>query len=203
MIMRFQFRALLLSGTLALLGLQQLTAQTYEVFGGYTLGKMKPEEDVNLSKMSGWNTSFTAYPVSRFGLTADFAGYYGDAHPTVTGSEASGSTVNNPAVALRQYSFMAGPQVRLMRRSRFETSFKALFGGAHAYVPGSSVPSGMPDPFNATTFASMIGSNIDVKVSKKFALRFSPGTYITRFGGDTQMNFRFSVGPVFKFGGRS
>ena len=41
----------------------------------------------------------------------------------------------------------------------------------------------------------------DYNVSKKFALRFSPGFYMTQFGGQTQHNFRFSVGPVFKIGG--
>jgi hypothetical protein len=72
-----------------------------------------------------------------------------------------------------------------------------LFGAAYGYVPGTA-----SNIIDQTTFASLVGSNVDVKVSKRIAMRFSPGLYLTQFGdGQTQKNFRFSVGPVFQFGG--
>ena len=72
-----------------------------------------------------------------------------------------------------------------------ETSFRALVGGAYAHVPSAAynVPS-------ESTFAALVGSNVDFKLSRRVALRFSPGVYVTRYGADqTQKNFRFSVGP--------
>jgi len=179
--MSFHTRLLLLFCALALVA----SAQPVEVFGGYTLGKMKGEPDSNRSTMTGWNTSVTGYATSRFGLTADVAGFYGEL--AANGAE---------PVSARLYSFTVGPQVRLFRRARFETSVRALFGAAHGHVPSSTHPG-----LDETTFAANIGSNFDIKVSRRVSLRFSPGMYITQFGDNqTQKNFRFSVGPVFKFG---
>lgn len=169
-------------------------AQQFEVFGGYTLGKMKPEVESNRATMNGWNGSFTTYFTSRFGLATDVAGFYGSATPTTT---LDGVSTALPPVSIRQYSFMAGPQIRLFRTSRFETSFRALFGGAYGHVPDSASYAGL----DQTTPAMQFGSNFDVKVSRRVSLRFSPGLYLTQFGDNqTQKNFRFSIGPVFHFG---
>ncbi len=143
--------------------------------------------------MHGWNTTITGYPAARFGITADFAGYYGDARTAA--SDSSGS----PTSGIHQYSFMAGPQFRLFRKERFETSLRAVFGGAHGRLLG---PNSSTNVLDDTTFAALFGSNFDVNLSKKVAIRFSPGIYLTQFNGETQRNFRFSVGPVFRFGGR-
>jgi hypothetical protein len=151
---------------------------------------MRPDNQDNQTTMNGWNTSIAAYPTRRFGLTADFAGFYGSAPETMT----NGNQVN-----IRQYSFMGGPQVRLFHAGRFSSSIRAVFGGAYGYVPKPAYVT--PDQ---TTFAALVGSNFDVKVSRRVSMRFSPGMYITRFGtNETQKNIRFSVGPVFHFGGES
>jgi hypothetical protein len=145
--------------------------------------------------MNGWNTSVTAYPWGRIGFTTDFAGYYGTATGTYTAAD--GSILNANDTPIRQYSFLAGPQVRLFHTQRIETSFRAMFGGAYGYVPGEA-----SNIIDQTTFAGLFGSNIDVKVSRRISMRFSPGLYLTQFGdGQTQKNLRFSVGPVFHFGG--
>ena len=185
---------------LATAGSQLLTAQTVELFGGYTATKMKPENSSHLA-FNGWSSSITGYPTKRFGLTADFAGVYGSVAPSL--STSTGATTNMPSVNVRQYSFLAGPQIRLLTREKFSTSFRALVGAASGYVSNPpTVPNGMSyDSLSQTKFASLIGTNFDYNISKKFAIRFSPGLYITQFGGETQRNFRFSVGPVFKFGG--
>ena len=171
-------------------------AQSVEVFGGYFVANMKPENSaLNRTTMNGWNTSITGYPTSRLGFTADFTGSYANVRPTSSNSD----------ISLHQYSYMAGPQFRLLRKEHFEISTKALFGAARGYIPDDSLPSGLTLPNNVldqTAFAAQFGSNIDINVSKRMALRFSPGLYLTQFGTDqTQKNFRFSVGPVFRFGG--
>jgi len=42
---------------LAVLGATHLAAQTVDVFGGYTLASMKPEQNLSRVNMHGWNTS--------------------------------------------------------------------------------------------------------------------------------------------------
>lgn len=196
-----RFRMLVISGALALFGVQHLAAQSLELFGGYTMNRMKPEQDINKANMSGWNTSITGYPFGRFGITADFAGFYANVQPTIVGSNGTATTL--PAVSLRQYSFMAGPQVRLFKKGRLETSARGLIGGARGYISDSgSTSSAFYGSSDQTSLAALIGSNFDFNINKRMALRFSPGLYITQFGVDeTQKNFRFSVGPVFRFGG--
>jgi len=188
--MKFPIRALIVSCTLALAGLPGLNAADVDVFGGFSVAKMKPAADINSSTVNGWNSSVTAYATSRFGITADFAGLYGDVYTTNN---------NTDKINTHQYSFMAGPQVRLLNNSHFATSIRAVVGGAYGYVPGTSA-----NPLDQSTFAALVGSNFDLKVSRRVSLRVSPGMYITRYGTDqTQKNLRFSVGPVFHFGGES
>jgi hypothetical protein len=192
--MTFRIRLLMASCVAAFAGLQGLQAADVEVFGGYSATRMKPENGANSTTMNGWNSSVTAYPWSRIGFTADVAGYYGMANGTY--ALANGTTIADNS-NIRQYSFMAGPQIRLFNSQHLETSFRALVGGAYGYVPGEA-----GNVADQTTVAALFGSNFDVKVSKRISMRFSPGLYITQFGdGQTQKNLRFSVGPVFHFGG--
>jgi hypothetical protein len=187
--MTFHIRLLTIS-CLALAGLSFAKAADVEVFGGYSVTRMRSENDSNQTTMNGWNTTVTAYATRRLGVTADIAGFYGTAPTALT----NGSTVD-----IRQYSFMAGPQIRLFHAGRVSSSFRAVFGGAYGYVPDSSY--GVADQ---TRFAALVGSNFDVRISQHVSMRFSPGMYLTRFGVDqTQKNIRFSVGPVFHFGGEN
>jgi hypothetical protein len=178
-------------------GAYSANAQSTDIFGGFAGGAMKPEHDDRFT-VHGWNASLTRYFNSRFGVTADFAGLYGDF--TQSGTSAAA----NETIATRQYSFMGGPQVRIIHKDRFETSFKVLVGGVHGYLPDGVLPAGAT--FNETdqnALAAAFGSNLDFRISRKVSLRVSPGFYLTRFGTEeTQKNFRFSIGPVFHFGGR-
>ncbi len=192
--MTIRFRLMMLSMA-ALAGMQGLQAADVEVFGGYSVTKMKPENDANSATMNGWNTSVTAYPWRRLGFTADLAGFYGNATGDYTRPD--GSAFHADQTDIRQYSFMAGPQIRILNNRHIETSFRVLAGGAYGYVPGT-----YNNLADQTTFAALAGSNVDFKVSKRVSMRFSPGLYLTQYGSNqTQANLRFSVGPVFHFGG--
>jgi len=194
--MTFRFRFMMLCAA-GIAGLQGLQAADVQVFGGYSVTQMKPESGANNATMNGWNSSVTAYPWRRLGFTADFAGFYGTATGDYTAADGSPVHANNTDI--RQYSFMGGPQVRLFNTRRIETSFRAVFGGAYGYVPGTG-----GNVADQNTFAALFGSNVDVKLSKRVSMRFSPGLYVTQFGtNQTQKNIRFSVGPVFHFGGES
>src|ERR1044072_6672033 len=79
----------------ALGGLQGLQAADVEVFGGYSVTRMKPESGANSATMNGWNSSVTAYPWTRIGFTADFAGYYGSATGDYTVADGSAVHAHN------------------------------------------------------------------------------------------------------------
>ncbi len=194
--MTLRYRMMFLAFALAAAGVQQMAAQSVELFGGFKFANMTPEKDYASLKMTGWSTSATLYPTHRFGLTADFAGYYGNATLVTDPSQ--------PETAVRQYSFLGGPQIRLIHKRLFDTSFKALFGAARGYLP--DVPANVASSYgqlDETKFAALIGTNFDLNISRRVALRFSPGIYITQFGPDqVQKSFSFSFGPVFRFGGK-
>jgi hypothetical protein len=73
---------------------------------------------------------------------------------------------------------------------------KTLYGAAYGQMPVT----GQYASVDQTTFAALLASNFDGNGSKRKAIRFSPGLYLTQFANETQKNCRFSVGPVFRFG---
>src|ERR1051325_313351 len=81
----------------AFAGLQGLQAADAEIFGGYSVTRMRPETNgASTATMSGWNSTITAYPWSRLGFTADFAGFYGTATGDYTAAD--GSLVELPGI---------------------------------------------------------------------------------------------------------
>jgi hypothetical protein len=56
--------------------------------------------------------------------------------------------------------------------------------------------------FNQTKFAMLVAFPVDVGVTKLIGIRVEPGNYLTDFSKTKQSNFRLSVGPVFRFGGK-
>lgn len=173
---------------LALSGLPA-AAQAVDLFAGFTAANMNPPNESQRATLNGWNGSLTVHPFYRVGFTADVAGQYGSVKTTALGS-----------LNVRQHSVMAGPEIRLLKRGRFESSFKALFGAAQGRVPDST-GYGAED----TAFAALFGSNLDFNLSRRVAFRVSPGMFLTRYGeeigGDTQRNLRISAGLVFRLGG--
>ena len=59
-----------------------------------------------------------------------------------------------------------------------------------------------PVPVIATEFTVTGDVPVDVSVTKMLGIRVEPGFYRTSFNRDHQGNFRLSVGPVFRFGGK-
>lgn len=164
-------------------------AQPVDVFAGFSMANMRPPNESLRTTLNGWNGSVTVYKFNRLGFTADAAGQYG------TTNTAAYGTLN-----VHQHSLMAGPQIRLLARRRFETSFKALFGAAKGHVPVST-----GYPADDTAFAALIGSNFDINLSRRVAFRMSPGMFLTRYGNElasgTQKNLRLTAGLVFRLGG--
>ncbi|MBZ5535793.1 MAG: hypothetical protein LAO31_07550 [Acidobacteriia bacterium] len=95
-------------------------------------------------------------------------------------------------VPVNSVSYLFGPRLSYRKNERVTPFFQTLFGGFHTN-------SGVKD----NAFAMTVGGGVDVKVSRSVAIRAAQAEYmLTRSFGDTQHNFRFSAGVVFRFGGK-
>jgi hypothetical protein len=148
-----------------------------EVFGGYQYTRINPGSGISGENFNGWNGAVTGNLNHWLGVTGDVSGAY----KSISG------------VSLKQHTFMFGPTIASRSSDKFTPFAHALFGVAHssAGVSGSSV--------SDNSFAMALGGGIDVG-SKKIALRIGQFDYLmTRFGGTSQNNFRYSAGVVFRF----
>jgi opacity protein-like surface antigen len=155
-----------------------------EVFGGYQYTRINPGNGVDGDNFNGWDAAVQYNWSKAFGLKADFSGAY--------------KTVSTPLtdVSLRQHHFLFGPV--FSARSEKSTFFvHALFGGAHASADTGTAFLGSTSD---TAFAMAFGGGYDYNFSKNFGVRLGQFDYLpTRFGGETQNNFRYSTGIVIRF----
>jgi hypothetical protein len=188
-----------------MMGVAQLPAQsnTAELFGGYSYAKANPLVSLPKQNMNGWVGSASGYANSWFGAGVEIAGQFG--------SIPAPSGVSAPSPGFKEYSYMAGPQFRFLNMKRMQSSFKILLGGVFGQVNLNSATTADQAQqlgaagytgFNQTKFAALFAVQVDVSVNRLMALRVEPGLYLTDFSKTKQNNFRLSVGPVFRFGGR-
>jgi hypothetical protein len=172
-----------------------------ELYGGYVYTKANPMSPLPKENMSGWVGSATGYANSWFGVGSEISAVFGDLS----------SAPGGPAPHAKEYSYLFGPQFRFVNGQRVQSSVKILLGGVFGQVNLSSATTGTQQQallaagyqgFNQTKFASLFAVPVDVTVTRLVAIRFEPGLYLTGFNKETQGNLRFSVGPVFRFGGR-
>jgi hypothetical protein len=176
---------------------------TAEVFGGFTYIKANPEAPLPKQNMTGWMGGATGYMRPWFAATMEISGAFGDT-PAPSG-------IGGTALNFKEYSYMAGPQFRFLDTKKLQTSVKWLFGGVFGQenLAANLSPTTIQAlanagyyGFNQTKFAMLVAVPVDVSVTKMFGVRFEPGLYMTDFNKTKQSNFRFSVGPVFRFGGK-
>jgi opacity protein-like surface antigen len=180
----FRFTCLI---TLALLvfscvGFSQ-DAPRAEVFGGYQYFRASTgTSGLGSLNLNGWNASFSGYFNHYLGVTGDFSGAYGT--PTFLGI----------GVKTKIYTYMFGPVVRFTNDSKFTPFAHALFGGGH--INGEVL--GISASDSGFTWAA--GGGLDVNLNSKVAVRVAQADFLqTKFGSDSQNNFRYSAGVVFKF----
>jgi hypothetical protein len=171
-----------------------------ELYGGYVYTKANPLAPLPKENMGGWVGSVTGYATTWFGVGGEVSAVFGDL------SSAQGG----PAPHAKEYSYLFGPQFRFVDGQRVQSSVKILLGGVFGQVNLNSATSATQQQallangyqgYSQTKFAALFAVPVDVAVTKLVAIRFEPGIYITQFNQASQSNFRFSVGPVFRFGG--
>lgn len=190
------------AGVLVLAAGGCLAAQnnTAELFGGYSYAKINPENALPKESAHGWVGSAAGYANKWFGAGVEIAAHFGDITPPASA----------PSLHFKEYSYMAGPQFRFVNTEKAQAAFRLFLGGVFGQVnldssttPAQSQALGAAgyNSFNGTKFAMLAAVPIDFTLSRLFALRVEPGLYMTAFNKEKQNNFRFSVGPVFRFGG--
>ncbi len=177
-------------------------SNTVEVFGGYSYTKANPLVQLPKETMNGWVTSAAGYANSWFGAGMEISGSFGHISPAGTSA---------PSPSFKEYSYLVGPQFRFLNTEKVRSSFRLLLGGSFGQVnldksttaaQSQALGAAGISGFNQTKFAALFAVPVDVSVTRLIGIRVEPGMYLTDFSKTKQNNFRFSVGPVFRFGGR-
>lgn len=192
-----------------LLGLPVWAAQEdypkAEVFGGYSYSSIDPGKyrtpsgttPIDRGNGNGWGASFNGNVNQYFGLTADFAGHYGNFKGT-----------GLPSSDFRVHEFLFGPTVSA--RGKNVTGFAhVLLGAARFRTPGFSFGEFRFPGASATKFAMGIGGGVDLNVNRNVAVRAIEFDYLpVRIHGDVagvpnasnwSQSVRLKTGIVFKF----
>jgi hypothetical protein len=182
------------------LRIQQIVQDTYthqyEVYGGGGYLRFTPGTHLQHLNEAAWNAGFTDYVKGKIGVTVDFRGYYGTAFTYINQYQ-----VFNPSIS--QYTFLAGPQVRLVERQHWGISANALVGGGHGnFGTGTG---GLPPTLiglypDSTAFNLSIGVPIDYNLGPTFAIRITPNYLMTDYGSEIQNNLGWNAGVVWRFG---
>jgi len=150
-----------------------------EIFGGYQYTRIDTGiSGVDGINLNGWNASLSGYFTKHFGISADFSGAYGSPF----------------GVSTKVHTFMFGPIVHFPNSSKITPFAHVLFGGAHGSASAGGFGGGDTD------FAWAAGGGLDANLNHRFAVRMAQFDFLqSRFGGDSQNNFRYSAGIVLKF----
>lgn len=164
-------------------------------FGGGYL-RFRPGSSLQRDSESAWNVGITDYVKGKLGVTADFRGYYGTAFTYINQFQ-----VFSPSIS--QYTFMAGPQVRLFEGQHWAWSGFALAGVGHGNFgtgTGGLPPTliGLYPDGNALNVTA--GASLDYNLGPGLAVRLTPNYLLSRYGSDTQNNLGFNAGIVYRFG---
>lgn len=149
-----------------------------EVFGGYAYGG---------SSSHGWDGS-VAFNANRwFGIVADFGGQY--------------TSIDTPdsSERIRTHTFLFGPRFSLRRNKHVTPFAHILYGAVHA--DSRARESGLDLHFSSTTTIGAVGGGLDVKLSRRVALRAFQIDYLRSnlFSG-TQNKGRIAFGLVLRLG---
>jgi hypothetical protein len=140
--------------------------------------------------LNGWDGAVSGYFSRHVGITADFAGVYGNPGINIP-------PVGSINIHTHLYTFMFGPTIRVANKQPFA---HAWFGGApltgsvNIPVIGGSVSD------SDTGFAWVAGGGLDFKAIPLISVRVAQFDFVqTRIGGDNQNHFRYSGGIVLRF----
>jgi hypothetical protein len=163
-----------------------------EAFAGFATTLLRPGrangDGLDRVRVNGWTASITTYQFfRRWGLAAEF----------------SGQSRDRDGLDVSSQSYLFGGTYRSFERRRFALTGRIL-AGVNRWDPAALTQNAYRRQ-NGFTFA--FGQSIDIKLSENFALRVQPDlALVRRRAPDGAKHFSlatpFSLGAVFKFGGR-
>lgn len=149
-----------------------------EVFGGYSLVRL----DGGTNMPGGWHGSVAGNFNQYLGVVGEFSGHYK--------SFGAGASTN-------LHTFTFGPRLTFRSQDKLEAFTHATFGAARIGATALGITA------SDSAFAFTLGGGVDIKATDRIAIRPVQLDYlVTRFGGSTQNNLRYSAGVVFRFGTR-
>ncbi len=145
-----------------------------EIFGGYQYTRFDGGVNAN-----GWDTSLTGNLNHWFGIAADFSGAY---------KSQNGVSFNN-------YTYTFGPVVSYRQNETFTPFAHFLAGGFRA----SAAFGGLSGSDNG--FAMMFGGGVDVKATKRVAVRAIQFDWLSLHanGSSDNNNMRISTGLLLRY----
>ena len=150
------------------------TAPRAEIFGGYQYTRFDGGANAN-----GWNSTLTGNLNNWFGIAADFSGAY----------------TSQSGVSFHNYTYTFGPVVSLRRNQKFTPFVHFLAGGFR----GSASFNGVSGTGNG--FAMMFGGGVDVKATRRVALRAFQFDWLSLHsnGVTDNNNMRISTGLLLRY----
>ena len=163
-----------------------------EVSGGYSYVRANQINSGGCCfHMNGGSGSLAVNVNRHIRLVGEIGGYH------------SGN-VNSTGLDLNVVSYLFGPRIALRNHTRVTPFGEILAGGAHAsgtLYSGAPASSGLG---SQNGFAAAVGGGLDVKVSRRVALRLIQADYfVTKLqngSNNHQNNLRISAGLVLHFG---
>ncbi|HET7441337.1 MAG TPA: outer membrane beta-barrel protein [Terriglobales bacterium] len=148
----------------------------------------------NPANVNGWNGSLEGKVLPFVGIVADLSGHYGSPTVTVECGFVAGCTPTTEKATTRLYNVLFGPRLSVSV-GKFTPFAHVLVGVGHV----SETASAPAFSHSSTSFADALGGGIDYKLIKGIAWRGQLDFLQDRFFSNTQNNFRFSTGVVFRF----
>jgi hypothetical protein len=158
-----------------------------EVFGGFSLLHAKPASGFHYYNLYGWNVSASQWANTWFGIMLDASAGYRKVNLPSSGGDKN----------IDQYSFLAGPRFRFLRKSRFDGTVQPMVGSGLGHAPRSTP--GELDGYEAR-WAYQLGFTGDYNFTPRLAVTLRPSIYWTRFGPSTQTDWKLATGVVYRFG---
>ncbi len=150
------------------------TAPKAEIFGGYQCTPFDGGLNAN-----GWNTGATANFNNWFGIASDFSGAY----------------KSQNGVSFHNYTSTFGPPVSWRRNPAFTPFAHFLAGGFRGSASVGSASA------SDNGFAMMFGGGVDIKASRRFAVRALQLDWLSLHsnGASDNNNMRISTGLLFRY----
>ena len=170
-----------------------------EVGVGYSTLNLEPGVEFDKTRMNGWYGSFAGYYNEWMGMAVDVSNQYGKGTPRAGFGETT-------SVDLTHWSYLFGPEVRVVRTERFAVAPRALFGVSRGGAkPDTFSVDGTPVrySFKNSKFSMAIGVAFDVNITPRIAWRVQPQYFLTSFSSGRQSNFSFTTGILYRFGLRA